>query len=738
MNTRNRRKRVIVYSIIIFLAALGISATAIRSVLLVRDNYETQLIRNLGDVSRQYAEAVQGQIETRYGFLRSVNTSFENSVDDKSAVIDSYRTEVDTFRLKRLGYVDTDGIAYATDASGIDLSYRLFFQKGMAGEEYISDVIQDAMNDEHTNVIVMSKPMRNKTGDIIGVTCVTYEVDILSDELAGKSFSGAGDSFVITPNGIVAVTSNKEMLPVGSTLFDESYVFDDGEKNIREKIKQRMRLHEEMDGSIYLNGEKYFFQMTPVELMDGVATWSVMSVVPDTYFQDRFSEIKSNLQRMVILIAAFFIGAAACTRYFFREQRRITYSLAYESPLTGGPNLERFFEHMRGIKTKSGYIVYMNLEDFKHTSVAMGIERSNELIKKIWEIIFEEEKYGEYAGHVSADNFVMHLKADDDEALKERLKSLRDMIHEVGHSFDIPWVYAKYGACKLDDTDYTAAYSRAEYTVFDTWGQKECVSFYSDEDHEKQALNKSIEENFADAISNRRLEVWYQPKYDVTGKIITGAEALVRWRKIDGSLLSPGLFIPLLEKNGDIAVLDEYVFERVCEQQKQWKEDGHKIVPISINLSRASLYVDGIVEKYLDIIKKNGLETKDVQIEVTETIVGGSDKIQDLLTEFRSIGIKILMDDFGTGYSSLSTLNMKCFDTLKIDKSLVDEIRDDYGQIIINQTIELGNALGLYITVEGVEENEQLDILSKMKCNDIQGYLFSKPLPVSEFEKILA
>ena len=186
-----------------------------------------------------------------------------------------------------------------------------------------------------------------------------------------------------------------------------------------------------------------------------------------------------------------------------------------------------------------------------------------------------------------------------------------------------------------------------------------------------------------------------------------------------------------------ISKLDEYVFRAVCRQQVKWLDEGLKIYPVSINLSRASLYFADIVEKYMAILQECGVDPSFIQLEVTESAMEGKADISGLLGRFRNMGIQILMDDFGTGYSSLATLSMKCFDTLKLDKSLIDHIGEPNGETLLYYVINMGQKLGLHITAEGVEKISQLDFLKENHCDDIQGFLFARPMPSSQFEQML-
>ena len=266
---------------------------------------------------------------------------------------------------------------------------------------------------------------------------------------------------------------------------------------------------------------------------------------------------------------------------------------------------------------------------------------------------------------------------------------------------------------------------------------EKCYAFYNEVDHEELLKNQQLEERFDFALADHNFEIWYQPKYSADTRELVGSEALVRWRETDGKLIPPGRFIPLFERDGYISRLDEYVFSETCRKQKYWLDRGIKICPVSVNISRATIYSANVVDKYLGILDSCGLPHEYIQLEVLESAISGKSDIAEILEKFRSSGVMILMDDFGTGYSSLATLNMHCFDTLKIDKSLIDGIGQKDGETLLHYVIKMGRHLGLHITAEGVEHESQLSYLQEQKCDDIQGYFFSKPLPVNDYEKLI-
>lgn len=735
---KHKKNRVIIYTITAIAALISIILAVLRCAILIEDNYERQLEQNLADVSYQNAETLRTQIDSIYNLLSSVNARFEMEHDNRVGYVPVFVPVVDAYNIKRIGYVNEKGIAFATDGAGTDLSYRDFFIKGMQGNVYISDILHDALSEENGDIIVMSMPIRNDDGRVEGVTCITYESEQLNESLMIDCFNGDGALFAINKNGHIVVSTDTDIMPITEGFFTDIFDSENNSDDELDKLYTAFTSESEANGKITIHGKNYYYHMTPVRIMDGNTTWYSMSVVPYSYFQARFYPVKRNLYRMVVIVLGIAVFSIIIARLLYRNQRRMTYSLAYESSLTGGPNRARFIYLLNGLKERKGVIAYMNLEDFTHTSIAAGPQKSREIILNVWQIIEKALQPGEFACHDRSDAFVLYLKDEDEKVITERLTELRNIIHRKGHSMDIPWIYSKFGVFAIvnEEDEIENALSKAQYTVFDTWGKKECVSFYNESIHEKVALEKSIEEQFEVAIRDEQLEVWFQPKFSVSGDKLTGAEALIRWRKEDGSIFAPSIFVPVLERTGDISTLDKYVVEHVCKNIKRWREEGIEVVPVSINFSRATLYYQNLVEDFKAILDKYNVDPSFIQIEVTESILGSSEKVIELLTIFRNEGFRILMDDFGTGYSSLSVLNSKCFDVLKVDKSLTDKLEDEYGRTIVYQTIEMATALGLHVTVEGVERKEQLALLEGKDC-DIQGYVFSKPLEEKVFETIL-
>ena len=258
-------------------------------------------------------------------------------------------------------------------------------------------------------------------------------------------------------------------------------------------------------------------------------------------------------------------------------------------------------------------------------------------------------------------------------------------------------------------------------------------AFYDEEMGRKHIRDRMMENEFDEAIRNEEFVVYLQPKYNVVTEEIAGAEALVRWKKKDGSMVSPGEFIPLYEKDGLIVRLDEYVFNKVCEIQKTLIRSGKKLIPISVNLSRASIHYENMILRYVHIVEENGIPFSAVPIELTETAALYNVQIKELTEKMVNAGFELHMDDLGSGYSSMTSLNQLPFDTLKLDKSLIDYIENPRGKEVIRHTIALAHSLGMQVLAEGVETASQVNILRELSCDEIQGFYYSRPVSWEEF-----
>lgn len=239
------------------------------------------------------------------------------------------------------------------------------------------------------------------------------------------------------------------------------------------------------------------------------------------------------------------------------------------------------------------------------------------------------------------------------------------------------------------------------------------------------------------ALEEKQFQIYFQPKFSLKKNQFIGAEALVRWHHPEKGILFPGEFIPVFESNGFIGKLDLYVWDKVCSNIRQWLMEGKKIHPISVNLSRISLYNPMLTENLLDIARSHQVEITYLQLEITESAYMSNPTLMcQTISKLRDAGFCILMDDFGSEYSSLNTLKEIYVDALKMDmKFFSEEKQSDRTNIILSYIIEMGKKLGMDIIMEGVETQEQIDFIENTDCDYVQGYYYAKPVPKEDYEK---
>ena len=243
-----------------------------------------------------------------------------------------------------------------------------------------------------------------------------------------------------------------------------------------------------------------------------------------------------------------------------------------------------------------------------------------------------------------------------------------------------------------------------------------------------------------EAVRHNEFAVYYQPIFDIRQPIMVGAEALLRWNNSVLGQVSPGKFIPLAEKTGQIIYIGEWVLEQVCRQINLWQRTGYRVVPIAVNISVKQLEQAKFAQRVIEIIEKHNVAPSSIELEITESVSSG-----DLVTiirnikELKSYGIKISMDDFGIGFSSLGQLSRLELDKLKIDKIFIDGLLSaEKRQNLVKSIIAMARSLDLTVVAEGIETDKQLLCLQQLGCQLGQGYLFSRPLPPKEIEVLFA
>ncbi|MEJ6465432.1 GGDEF and EAL domain-containing protein [Fusobacterium ulcerans] len=425
--------------------------------------------------------------------------------------------------------------------------------------------------------------------------------------------------------------------------------------------------------------------------------------------------------------------------------------IAYIDKITEGLNEKSFemeAEKLIYISPLSSYsMVWFNLKKFKLINDIYGIEDGNKVLKYIYKIIRKYLDEKEYAARLSGDNYAILLKFSSKEIIEKRLNKIVEDINSFNFYSSSKYIFTfTAGVYIIDDLSLSITQMQdrahvARKSIVSSIERNVCsIEFYSEEKRQKLIHEKDMENSMKEDLKNNKFIVYLQPKFSLRENRITGAEALVRWIDDKKGLIPPNEFIPFFEKNGFIIELDIYVFEKVCILLKKWILAGKKPIPISVNMSRIHLINENFLDRYEEILKKYGIAPSLLEIELTESIAfENSEILPSIIDKIHKKGFLCSIDDFGSGYSSLNILKKLDIDTLKLDKEFcsLDLANDLREKKIILSILNLSKDLKLTTVVEGVETKEQLEFFKESSCDLIQGYVFSKPLPIEDFEALV-
>ncbi len=415
--------------------------------------------------------------------------------------------------------------------------------------------------------------------------------------------------------------------------------------------------------------------------------------------------------------------------------------LAYHDQLTGLKNRFALQERLDYLKReneiKNYALLYIDIDNFKYVNDAMGHRFGDMLLTKVSERLLNSTTVNNSVYRIGGDEFIVLIENYDKKEYIERtavaiLKAFKPLFEiesinifatiSVGIS-----IYPEHGKeidSLLKNADI-ALYKAKE-------SGKNRIVFYNDPMNEEIAGRVKIEKSLRTALDKKEFELYYQPQLDIRTGTISGFEALIRWRSGDLGFVSPQDFIGVAEATHLIIPIGEWVLKTACQFLNNLERLGYKGLSMSVNISMIQLIQDDFVDMVLDNIDAVHINPIQLELEITESILMESyEVIAKKLKILRARGIRIALDDFGKGYSSLNYLKLLPITTLKIDKSFIDTISSK-GKTLTDLIVKMGRSMDLCVVAEGVETQEQFDFLIKHKCNKIQGYLFSKPMPESE------
>ena len=426
----------------------------------------------------------------------------------------------------------------------------------------------------------------------------------------------------------------------------------------------------------------------------------------------------------------------------FEERKLIT--ATEKDELTGLYNRRYFFQYAMQMDKlnhdKPTDAIVMDVNHFHLINSIHGKQFGDEVLVEIASLIAELCKDGKgIACRSQADQYLIYR--DHSEQLEEEITEL---LSKMSRKCQNANVRVRTGIYRNSDHSVSLEErldraSTACNTIRNNFFRN--IAYYDDKMREQELLIERLNNGLQSALDNRELAVYFQPKYDVSGDkpVLYSAEALVRWIHPELGIISPGVFVPLFEENGLIQKVDLFVWREAGAMIRKWRDEYGINLPVSVNVSRSDLYDENIFDNLRSVIKDNNLDSSDLHLEITESAYrADTSQMIDAVKKLQAEGFIIEMDDFGTGYSALNMLTELPIDILKLDMLFLRKSdTNQKNRDLISMVINIANLIPAKVIAEGVETAEHVKMLKEMGCYILQGYYFSKPLCINDFEKLL-
>ncbi|WOD61567.1 EAL domain-containing protein [Niallia taxi] len=420
--------------------------------------------------------------------------------------------------------------------------------------------------------------------------------------------------------------------------------------------------------------------------------------------------------------------------------------LAYHDTLTELPNryscMVHLHERLHSPAVDSLYVLFLDLDQFKRINDTRGHSTGDIILKKVANTLSLSLKDEDFVARLGGDEFVIILENANLLEVKQKANTILEafnqpLIIKTEEFFVTPSIgISNYPADGKDQETLIKNADAAMYLAKENG--KNNYQFYSHALEESGARKMMLEMELRKAIKKQELSLYYQPQFNILTEEIFGVEALLRWNHPKFGFVSPAEFIPIAEETNLIVPIGDWVIKQAAQQMRAWNKQGINDIKMSINISARQFHCSDFAEIIGEHVDKYGLNTKMIELEITESTLQNMDLSLEILHKLKAYGFNISIDDFGKGYSSLSYLKYLPIDTIKIDKTFVDDITDPVHKgSLVKAIIDMGHNMNFSVIAEGIEQKEQLEFLKHNHCVLGQGFYYSKPLPKEDIEKML-
>ncbi len=725
--------------LIIFLGFIMLIAIAIGMLQYsksISTRLETSTVSVMQEMMLQQKATWDAELSKQTTLLESIAHTAVLFGNDETDISNFIYSQENVHNFENLIIVGEDGIGFTSDFDILRFAGYQFFQLILDGSSIITDPM--LLPKQHVNGIVIGVPIY-ENGVIVGAVLAQYSAEYLNQVLL-PIFDNAATSYIINQNGQIIACNDQDVFANHDNLFSilANGQFDD-DFSYRELTEQ---IWQGNDGGLHydVEGEQYIAEFSHLDINN----WSLFVTVPTAAIAESSTAIINGMTIFNIIVIIAFAVLIFVIFVLRNGSEKEIERIAYYDELTGIPNLTKFKMDIMQIIQKNPQqrfvIVKMDIINFKAINQLFDFEVGNRIIRTIADVGRTSVIPNFVQARIGPDEFLLFSEADF-------LGNLAEIRHEYEYrfrsrvtfagSFNFAFRYGRY-FIEQDERDVneiinkvSMAHSAAKSAKVDT------ISDYNDKLRQKVLNATAINNKMEKALHNDEFLVYLQPKYKAADNSLGGAEALVRWREADGNMIYPNDFIPIFEHNHFIIQLDKYMLEKTCQILRSWLDKGYDIVPISINFSRLHLDNPNLISEIEYICDTYQVPRKYIEIEITESAILESEiSLTGLFEQLHNSGFRISMDDFGSGYSSLGQLSSLDIDTIKLDRSFFISATDlAKGNLVVETVIDLAHKLGMTTVAEGVETLEQVQFLSKIGCEYIQGYYYARPMAIDDFNK---
>lgn len=702
-----------------------ISLISIFFIQLIESNLSKELKDTTIEVNTQISKKISLDINNNMDKLCYIERYIKNEINEHKAKYDENELLrkinfiSDGKLFKYIGIVNKNGyIDFGTDQK-VYVGDRKYFKDAILGKSTVSDVVEDRFNNEpsivYSKLIVINNEVK---GVIIGV----QSEDILQKSLVENVFPDNITVDIVSKDGRLLITSKGE-----ETLY-ASY------------IKKGISKYNEQNFQVFKKGNvKYVISFNKLKESD----WYVVTVASvKQAFKGAYNTISLARISIVVILISYIISS---TLRDFKKARQLK-EMKGKDGLTNLRNLENFktdcCKILKNSKSEDKYVnIVFDIKNFKSINELFDYKIGDKILVGIAENISNIE-FENISGRIGEDIFSILFKVEDANDLDSKIKYLKDKISLYFDKKNKIDLELNVGVFKITDKEMEIGkiIDNSNAARMEAKKHRECLYYvYNDELELKIHQELIVKKDLKNAFKSKEIEILYQPKVNIHTEEIEAVEALIRWNHNTLGYISPEIFIPIAEENGDINLIGRWVIKEVCKELRQCKDNNEKIVPVAINLSRRELYQVNLIKYISNMIEKYDIEPELLEFEITETAdVNDSKMINKQVEDIRKLGMKIAIDDFGKGHSTLENLKNLEVDTVKIDRYLSLDIEtSEKSRKLLELIINLAKEYNFEVVCEGIENMNQINILKNLNCNIVQGYVYYKPLSIDKLKEIL-